>query len=259
VLALAAGVIGVCLGAALATGASVASSFGGARSAHITANLLGLVGLVIVATMPFFAATVGRSRMARHATPRLLVITLAWQASALLVTLTGLALDVTTLVVLGLGAYAIGVALVLACLPRPTARQLRWAGPRLAALWAGGCWWLVAVTATAVDAATDRSVLGGRWLGVLVIAAYAQIVWGSLAYLLPMLRGGGHERLTEGFATSRSWIGFAGLNAVGISLAAGAPWAVTAAALVVVLLDGVWRVARIGTDRAPRPDDAPPT
>lgn len=251
VVAIGAGVIGVGLGASMAVGWSSPA----ARGAHVSANLLGLVGLVVGATMPFFAATVGRSRMGRHATPRLLAVTLCWQASALVLVLAGFAAGATVLVVIGFGAYAAGVALVLASLPRPGPRQLRWAGPRLVALWAGGCWWLFAVAATAVDAAAHRPVLGERWLWVLVLAGYAQIVWGSLAYLLPMLRGGGHERLTSGFAASRSWPGFAAVNLAGIALVLDAPTPVTVTLLVVWLLDGAWRVARIGTSRAPRPDD----
>jgi hypothetical protein len=51
-----------------------------------------------------------------------------------------------------------------------------------------------------IDAtATDRLVFGGRWVFVLVIGEYAQILWGSLAYVLPMLRGRGYQRLRWGF------------------------------------------------------------
>src|SRR3546814_7307217 len=93
----------------------------------------------------------------------------------------------------------------LALLPRPTKRQLDWAGPRLLGLWAGGAWWSLAVAATAVEAGRDESILlGGRWLLVLVVAGYGQILWGSLAYVVPMLRGGGHERPGGGFAVTRS-------------------------------------------------------
>src|SRR3546814_14854096 len=85
-------------------------------------------------------------------------------------------------------------------------------------LWAGGAWWSLAVAATAVEAGRDESILlGGRWLLVLVVAGYGQILWGSLAYVVPMLRGGGHERLGEGFAVTRSWLGLGAANAAGIA------------------------------------------
>ena len=91
---------------------------------------------------------------------------------------------------------------------------------------------------------------------MLVIAGYGQILWGSVAYLLPMLRGGGHERLAEGFATTRSWLGLAAANAAGLSAAGSLPMPVTAAAVGVWVLDSGWRAARVGTTRAPRPTEA---
>ena len=40
----------------------------------------------------------------------------------------------------------------------------------------------------------------------LVLGGYVQILVASLAYLAPVLRGGGHVRLSAGFATTRSWL-----------------------------------------------------
>ncbi len=251
--ALVAGTVGVAVGAYM----GVSTPTPAMRAAHVTTSLLGLVGLVVGGTMPFFAATVGRSRMSPRATPRRLAVTLCWQASTLLLAVVALAAAAGPSAAVGLGGYAAGIALVLTLLPRPTRRQLRWAGPRLAALWAGGCWWAVAVAATAADAAADRTVFGGRWLLVLVIAGYGQILWGSLAYLLPMLRGGGHERLGEGFASTRSWLGLAAANIAGISAAIALPTAGTAVAVAVWVLDSAWRTARVGTARAIRPTEEP--
>ena len=248
VLALVLGAVGAALGVVLATAASSTT----ARDAHVAANLFGLVGLVVGGTMPFFAATVGRSRMSPHASARRLLLTTCFHAASLMLVLAALAVDATTLVGAGLAAYAVGIVLVLSSLPVVTRRQLQWAGPRLVALWLGGVWWAVAVIMTAVDVAHDHVVFGGRWLWVLVIAGYAQILWGSLAYLLPMLRGGGPDRLSEGFATTRSWLGLAAVNATGISLAVALPTAVTVSGLVVWLLDGAWRAGRVGTVPVPR-------
>jgi hypothetical protein len=157
--------------------------------------------------------------------------------------------SIGTFAAIGLGGYAAGVGAVVGSLPRPTRRQLPWAGPRLVALWAGGLWWTAAVAATALDARADRTVFGGRWLVVLVVAGYAQILWGSLAYLLPMLRGGGHQRLAGGFASTRSWLGFTAANAAGVSAALSLPAAATAGAIAVWVLDSGRRVARVGTSR----------
>src|SRR3546814_108415 len=92
---------------------------------------------------------------------------------------------------------------------------------------------------------SDLSILlGGRWLLVLVVAGYGQILWGSLAYVVPMLRGGGHERLGEGFAVTRSWLGLGAANAAGIALASD----LTPVAWVlggVWVLDTAWRLGRV--------------
>jgi nitrite reductase (NO-forming) len=242
--ALVAGTVGVALGVMMAVGPPSVHL----RADHVTLNLLGLVGLVVGGTMPFFAATVGRSRMAAHATSRRLLCAVAWQAAALATATLGLAADARGLATAGLIAYAAGVGAVLWLLPRPTRRQLHWAGPRLVALWAGSLWWVVAVAATAVEAGRgDGAVFDGRWLVVLVVGGYAQILWGSLAYLLPMLRGGGHEQLGRGFAAMRSWVGLGAANLAAVALAVEAP-ALAAAGVGVWVLDTAvraWRV-RVG-------------
>jgi hypothetical protein len=195
--------------------------------------------------------------MAPHACRRRLFVSLCWQAATLLIAVVALSADAPVLAGIGLGGYALGVLAVLESLPRPTRRQLQWAGPRLLALWAGGLWWASAVGATAVDVTAGRVVFGDRWLVVLVVAGYAQILWGSLAYLLPMLRGGGHERLAEGFTSTRSWFGFAAANLAGACAATAQPAAVTAVAIAVWVFDGAWRAARVGTTRAARPTEEP--
>lgn len=226
--ALLAGVAGVGLGIAMAVdGPTVAL-----RATHVAANLLGLVGLVVGGTLPYFAATVGRSRMAAHATPQRLLATTGASALALLVAALGLVSERDPLAQAGLLAYAATVLAVVSAMPRPAARQLRWAGPRLLGLWAGALWWAGALVALAVDLGGAGLALAGRWVTVLVVAGYLQILWGSLAYLLPMLRGGGHERLSAGFATTRSWLGLAAANTAGAALALDVSALATAAVVV---------------------------
>jgi hypothetical protein len=136
-------------------------------------------------------------------------------------------------------------------LPRPTRRQLRWAGPRLVALWTGGLWWAAAVAITASDVARGRGVVfGDQWLLVLVVGGYAQILWGSLAYLLPTLRGGGHEQLARGFAATRSWTSLAAANLAAVAFALDVAGVAAAAIAVWVLETGV-RAARVGLDARP--------
>lgn len=253
VTALGAGIAGVALGASMA-----AHPGSGLRDAHLALNLLGLVGLTVSSTMPFFAGTVGRSRMAGAATPTRLAVLTGWQTSVVTATATALAVGADRVAAAALIAYACGLVATLLLLPRPTRRQLRWAGPRLIALWAGTCWWTVSVLAAAGDAAGGRGILPGRWLGVLAVAGFGQILWGSLAYLLPVLRGGGHQMLSEGFGTTRSWIGLAAVNGAGVALVAGAPGTVTAVPAAVWVVDGALRVARVWGPIRPRRRDGSP-
>lgn len=246
--ALAAGAAAAGLGVAMAVGTPRPEL----RAAHVSLNLLGLVGIVIGGTLPFFAATVGRTRMAPRARPRGLALLLGWQAAAVGAAAAGLASGAGPVAGTGLGAYAAGVVAAMAMLPRPTRRQLRWAGPRLIALWAGAGWWAAAVSVSAVEARSGDGVLTGRWLLVLVVAGYMQIMWGSLAYLLPMLRAGGHQRLGQGFATTRSWTGLAAANLAGVALAVAAGL-LAALAMAVWFVDAAWRAGGVwwaGRDRA---------
>lgn len=253
--ALVAGVAGVGIGIAMAVDAPTAAL----RDAHATANLLGLVGLVVASTMPYFAATVGRSKMSRLARPRALVSLIATMGAGLAVAATALAGDSGGVAAWGFAAYVACIVGVMYVLPRPTRRQLTWAGPRVVALWSGACWWAVGVAATAVDAARGYPVFTGRWLGVVVVGGYLQILWGSLAYVLPMLRGGGHERLSAGFATTRSWPGLVAANLTALSIALAAPTPLPQLVGAAWAVDTAWRLARVGTRRADRTEPDPPS
>ncbi|HLT15785.1 MAG TPA: hypothetical protein VK007_03705 [Acidimicrobiales bacterium] len=239
--AVAAGLGGVAVGVHLAVDGAVL----GLRHAHVTLNLLGLVGLVVGGTLPYFAATVGRSRMAAHATPRRLVATDAVLAVGLVLAVAGFAWAHDGLATAGLLAYALGILAVASAMPRPSERTLRWAGPRLLGLWAGAAWWATAVVALALGAGDGPGVtMIGPWVTALVVAAYLQVLWGSLAYLLPMLRGGGHERLSAGFATTRSWLALVAANVAGVALVLDAE-ALVAGALAIWGLDTAVRTGLV--------------
>lgn len=239
VAALVAGLVAGPMGAAMAIGRG-----GDLRAAHLCLNLFGLVGLVIAGTLPSFAATAARSRMAPHATPRRHALILAWQVAALAVSAGALGAGHDALAAAGLLAYAVGIVAIALLLPRAGRSKLEWAGPRLLGLWCGIAWWVVCVIAAAVTVARDRAVLADRWLVVLTVAGFAQILWASYAYLVPMLRGGGHERLSEGFATTRSWVGLGAVNTAGIAAVVDVP-PLTGAAVTVWLVDAAWRAVRL--------------
>lgn len=217
VVALVAGVAGAALGVDMVVGTPTVD----VRDAHRVLNLLGLIGIVIASTLPFFAATVVRSKMNRAATPARLIAILVLQSSTVVLTVAGLLGSTDSVAIVGLAAYATSTVLVAAQLPRPTKRQLDWAGPRMLALWLGTAWWVLSVAAAAVAVARGRSPFEDPWLAVLVISAYGQIVWGSLAYLLPVLRGGGHRLLSAGFSLTRSWEGLVAVNVAGLALIVG--------------------------------------
>lgn len=243
VLAAAAGSAGAVLGVVLL----VDGWEGRLRAAHQVVNLLGLVGLVIVGTLPFFAATVGRVKMARHTTRERLLGLVAWHAAAVVVATAGIASGTAPLARAGLAASAVGLVAVLAFAPRLTRKQLAWAGPRLLGLWAGVGWWAVAVTAAAAgDLPLEHGVVFEHpWLSVLVVAGFGQVLWGSLAYVLPVLRGGGPERLAEGFAATRSWVGLVAANLAGVCFVAGLR-PVAVAAVAVWAIDTGVRLLRAG-------------
>ena len=240
VAAIAAGLAAAGLGVGLGTG----RVWGDLRTAHVALNLLGLVGLVIAGTLPTFAATAGRTRLAPGTTPARHGRALAWQVGSLAVVAGGALAGERAATAAGLAAYGLGLVLVLTLLPRPGLRRVAWAGPRLAGLWAGAVWWLAACAAAAAEAARGGIPLTGRWLAVLVVAGYGQILWASFAYLVPVLRGGGHERLSAGFATTRSWVGLGAANVAGAGLLAGST-PVVQAAIALWLLDAGLRAAAL--------------
>ncbi|GAB1640810.1 hypothetical protein [Krasilnikovia sp. MM14-A1259] len=161
---------------------------------HAHVNLLGGVTLTVLGTLLTFWPTVLRTRMADDAT--------AASRTALPVAATGLA-------VLGIGVLAwwpplaVGglalVALAAALTVRPAWRAARGKPPASFAAWsiaAAGGWLFVAfaidganlLTARGAAAAADRF---GAVLTPLLVGFVAQVLLGSLAYLLPVALGGG--------------------------------------------------------------------
>ncbi len=252
VAALTAGLVGSGLGLTMAL-TEVTTSL---RSAHVAANVLGLVGLTIAGTLPYFASTVGRSKMNKRATDGRLRLTLAWQSLMVAVTVAALAGDIDGIAAAGLAGYGLGLILTLAWMPALAKRQFEWAGPRLIALWTGCGWWIAATAATAFRVGDGQPAFADDWVVVLAVAGYGQIMWGSLAYLLPMLRGGGHELLGEGFAATRSWLGLVAANVAGFAIAFSCS-SLAATAVAVWVTDSAVRAARVGTRRADRPTPSP--
>ncbi|MGZ4716621.1 MAG: hypothetical protein ACXWCB_07955, partial [Acidimicrobiales bacterium] len=185
------------------------------RSAHLTVNLLGLVGIVIAATLPYMVATQVRSKMAPLATPRALRSTTGLLAAATVLACTGVLCALPAVASLGFGLFALGIAATVSLCPRIQLRHLRWAGPRLGLVAMGVLWWAGTTAGLAVTAGRGQAP-PTRLLLALVIGGYAQILACSLAYLAPVLRGGGHVRLTAGFRLTRSPLALAAANAAAL-------------------------------------------
>ncbi|HAS12804.1 MAG TPA: hypothetical protein DCS55_20185 [Acidimicrobiaceae bacterium] len=245
VVAVGFGVVGIGMGAAIAAG-DAGDWWGRVRAAHLALNVLGLVGLVVAGTLPYFVATQVRMKMSRRARPARVRAGTAVLAVATAVAAGGHLLDRPGIAAAGLLGYALGLVAVATTLPAPGRRQLRWAGPRLVQLGLGGLWWLAMVVALAVVRLTDATT-EGRVLAALAVGGFAQILVASLAYLGPVLRGGGHQRLTAGFATTASWPGLILANVAAVALLVD--WrAAAAVAAGLWALDTGWRGVRLLTD-----------
>lgn len=243
VAAVVAGSVGMSLGIVLGAGrgGTYSAEF---RGAHLVLNVFGLVGLVVAATLPYFAATQVRSKMSRRATSTAMRVTFVLLVTATAVAASGHILDRTNVVAGGLITYALGLLVVAAMLPVYAKGRLRWAGPRVLQLMTGIAWWVamtVALALASIQGNEDRAILQA-----LVIGGYAQILVASLAYLGPVVRGGGHQRLTAGFAITRSWVSLAAGNTAALAALVG-HGPTLAAVLAVWLTDVAIRAGRLLT------------
>ncbi|MGH8916168.1 MAG: hypothetical protein ACRDZM_16855, partial [Acidimicrobiia bacterium] len=236
-LAFAAGIVGVTLGAIIGSG-TTGQAFRTIRLVHSHLNLLGLVGFTIIGTIPTFLPTVAHHRAVSGIEAKL-----AWWlcagGSALLTS--GLALPPA---VVGLGTMLIGLAGAMV-LGGVLARLWSKGRQRLSFLQIGaGVTWLIAWAL--VDGANLLS--GGAqtpfnpWTAAAVVAGVGQVLLGSLAYLLPVLLGRSNDGRKD---RGRRWpaIPLALANLAGLALAAGFSLiAITSSALW--LADFVLRLLR---------------
>lgn len=212
------GIAGITLGALASRGGEMFTAR--VIEAHLVVNLLGLVGLVVLCTLPYFAATQLRMKMSAAATRgRLGAIPVAGSAAVAAVA-TGLLVGNRPLVAVGLGSYALVVCAVARMLPRPTRKQAGWAGARAVGLLGGLVWWVVCLGVLAARS-LHGPVVGDNAVLALVVGAYGQILVASVAYLAPVVRAGGHIRLRSGFGVMMSWPGFVAANLAALALLVG--------------------------------------
>ncbi|MCP3855393.1 MAG: hypothetical protein GY698_11765 [Actinomycetia bacterium] len=214
-----------------------------ARDTHLDANVMGLVGLIIAATVPYFVATQARMKMSARATPRRIRITTAAIATGTATALLGHAVTNRAATTVGYCVYATALMWLVTLLPRVRRRQLDWAGPRLVQLGTGLVWWSTMTVLLAVASLADQPDRTNV-VRALVIGGYAQIVVASLAYLGPVLRGGGPQQLSDGFASTRSMVSLAAGNIAGVGALTGHQLTLTIS-LTVWGLDLAWRSLRL--------------
>jgi nitrite reductase (NO-forming) len=161
---------------------------------HAHVNLLGWIMLTILGTVLTLWPTVLRTRMddTAEAASR---ATLPTAIAGIALLATGVLTWWPVVAVLGLLVFAVAVILTAV----PAVKAARQKPPESFAAWsiaAGVGWLLVALavdattllTATGPDAAADGF---GTALAPLLVGSVAQILLGALAYLLPMVLGGG--------------------------------------------------------------------
>ncbi len=245
------GVAGSVAGIFLAAGIGPVSA-ARLRTAHLTVNLLGLVGVVVAGSLPWFVATTAKVRVSKRVTARRQRTSLALLAVSTTTAAVGGLTDSRVLTGLGFAGYAVAMVGVVAMVSRLGTKQLRWAGPRLIQLLAGTTW-----LAGAVAVAAAQGALSSRAVLVLIVGGYGQILAGAVAYLGPVLRGGGHERLAAGFRVTRSWLGLAAANVAALAAAASMPallgaavvvWATDVCARCLLLVHGTVRSTSSGAD-----------
>lgn len=229
------GVIGATLGWLLATD-RVGGHFFEVRSTHIVINLFGLVGGVIAATLPYFSATQIRSKMSRRATPIAVRSALAVLGVAVVVAALGRLTTSGVTTAVAMIVYALALVRIVSILPVFDPSRWKWTGPRLAQLLTGVGWWVAMAVVYGLRSggnAAASSIDTSSAVRTLAIGGFAQILVASLAYLGPVVRGGGPKPLTAGFRATRSWVSLAAGNVAAIA-------SITEARALLLVALGVW-------------------
>lgn len=241
--AFAAGALGITLGTMMGAGV-VAGSWPTVRLVHVHLNVVGLVGLTILGTIPTLLPTTAYSRaVSGREAP------IAWWVALLGTAAIGFGLWIPELV--GAGTIAISVAGLLILggilfrLGKRGLHKLAFLQITVGTLWLIG-WGLVNGIRVA-DSGTMTMFSG--WTGAVVVAGVGQVLVGSLAYLVPVLRGSPFVANRE-IMERRAWLPLVALNAAGFLVGAGAlAWA--AVPFLAWLADFGVRLIRVIAGRPP--------
>jgi nitrite reductase (NO-forming) len=210
------------------------------HAAHVHANVLGWIGVTVLGTLFTLWPTVLRTRMVDDVM-RTAKVCLALAAAGLAATVVGLATWVRPVALVGLVLYAAAVAVAL----QPFVLTWRRKAPREAASWsmaAATGWLAVGVVADVGLLATAPDVTGYvDRLDALVPALAAgfalQMLLGALAYLLPVVLGGGPTAVRASIGRlSPGWV----WRIVVLNVGVLAVWASSAASAPTIVQVGAW-------------------
>lgn len=188
---------GAVLGAVLGLGWAAGDWYAGVRHAHLAVNVLGWGGLVLLATVVFFAPTLMRTRITagadRRAAPALRIAAWAVTVTAVALILTGApgvgGQVARGVAVVGLGAYAGAVTAV--CVPVLQAARRSVALPHARMIAAVCVWFPVVAWAATVVVAGDLTGALDALGAVVLVGVLGQAVLAAIGYLLPMITGAG--------------------------------------------------------------------
>lgn len=247
-LALAAGVIGITLGGIMGSGLA-GDWHSRLRLVHSHLNLVGLVGLTVVGTLPTILPTFAHHRAVsgREAMAGWWLAVAAMAAIGAGVGVGEVLVGVgTVLAAVSLGLILGGVLLRLG--RRGMKGGLSYGQVALGSIWLLA-WALVDGSRLLIDRSLDQYP---AWNGAVVVSGLGQILLGSLAYLVPVLAGA-PPRLGRNLTrmTERPWIPLLLANLAGVLILTG-PGSAAAVAAVLWVTDFVIRLIRLEwSDRGP--------
>jgi nitrite reductase (NO-forming) len=215
------------------------------RTVHGHLNLVGFIGFTIIGTLPTILPTFAHHRAVSGT-----------EAKAAWILAIGAGTAMTAGLLLGEPAVGFGTLLAAGALltiltgvvVRLGKTGLRGGLPYFQVV-AGSIWLAVWAVVDATRLFTDQAVPPfDRWIAAAVIAGVGQVLFGSLAYLVPVLLGPG-PRLTRNFERmdAHRWVPLTALNGAAVALIAEVP-TVTLLLLAVWLADLLRRL--IGLERA---------
>lgn len=229
------GVAGVGLGATLGTG-SAGDLVVSARLVHSHLNLLGLIGLTIIGTIPTFLPTTAHHRAVSG---RESVVAWWLGLAGVLAIASGLWGPAA---LVGMGNLLIAASALLMLTGIVTrlwdkgSERLPFVQVTLGVVWLSA--WAIIDGVGILQ--TGTSPVFGRWAGAAVIAGVGQVLAGSLAYIVPVLLGPPLEP-ARSILTRRRWAPLIVANLGGLALAIG--WSGAAVALIALwVLDILTRV-----------------